>query len=558
MADAINLGITKDKFYELEGQTYQALKNIGGDNLTFETLQGYLGQNDLFSKVATPDDAGTRTDFSGVNQSIMDWYNPTSLGQYAGGTLPSTPETGTGALAPTPLQLSGETQTTQNAPTAPTAPTPYPTDLTPGTTPPPVYNSATGQYEGYNNQTPQASTASQPTLEQLQIEKKGQIYDPVSGQIWGSSTAPYEVLLRGQLLKPGEMGTNNGSLETPSFSGSGQSIEEYTQGLDSGATGGTTGGTTSGSSSGVGTSTEARAKEMGLNLPTPPTAPDLFTTENQAELATLKSERAVIQEEIANLMNEKMIIQEEMQTYSDQQVGLPEAGRVGAVAEKGKELQRRLDVLNRRELVLETKLSNRNTVISELMGLQKTEYDNAVQIYKLEYDKAIKTYELLDEKASEIKKDSMASWQVLAKQYEALGLTWDTLGPVRQQQIEALAIQAGMPGMSQYIGALPAGSTRISTNLVKDTAGNNIYQTLMQKADGSFEVINTPTGIQSSTSSDGKSDTEKRDEAFEKDLKDLATKVIAGDMSREQAKGILRGLYPDYDENSIYDLVPDE
>ena len=40
-------------------------------------------------------------------------------------------------------------------------------------------------------------------------------------------------------------------------------------------------------------------------------------------------------------------------------------------------------------------------------------------------------------------------------------------------------------------------------------------------------------------------------------LKSYAEKVMNGKMSRETAASIIRSLYPDYDENVIYDLVPD-
>lgn len=52
-------------------------------------------------------------------------------------------------------------------------------------------------------------------------------------------------------------------------------------------------------------------------------------------------------------------------------------------------------------------------------------------------------------------------------------------------------------------------------------------------------------------------DQDKRDAAFEKYVQDLAAKVYAGTYSREDATAQLRTLYPEYDENVIYDMVPD-
>lgn len=55
----------------------------------------------------------------------------------------------------------------------------------------------------------------------------------------------------------------------------------------------------------------------------------------------------------------------------------------------------------------------------------------------------------------------------------------------------------------------------------------------------------------------GSGDQEKADKAFETDAKAFAAKVYAGDFSREAAAAQLRTLHPGYDENVIYDLVPD-
>ena len=53
-------------------------------------------------------------------------------------------------------------------------------------------------------------------------------------------------------------------------------------------------------------------------------------------------------------------------------------------------------------------------------------------------------------------------------------------------------------------------------------------------------------------------ETEDKDKAFEKFVMDMADQVFSGDINREQAKARILGAYPEYDENVIYDLVPDK
>ena len=87
--------IIKGKFYEVDGQIYQALKNIDG-TLSYDQLLGYLGAKDLFATVRKPDDYDTRTDFSGVNSSVYDWYNPIQIS--SGEAVAETEVTGEGAV----------------------------------------------------------------------------------------------------------------------------------------------------------------------------------------------------------------------------------------------------------------------------------------------------------------------------------------------------------------------------------------------------------------------------------------------------------------------------
>ena len=339
----------------------------------------------------------------------------------------------------------------------------------------------------------------------------------------------------------------------------GQSIEDFVKGIDATTKAGETKqGTAQGTTqtvtgqptikSAVQTSTSARE---ALGLPTAPIARDLFTAADQTSLTTARTERGTIQDELTTILDERMRLQAEYSKFSGEQVGLPEAGRQGVISEEGRKIQSQLDALNRRELVLETKLTNRNTVISELMKLQNQEYEDAVSQYNTKFSQAIQLQNFLNEQSSELKKNAMASWQVLANQYEKSNLTWDTLGPMRQQQIEELAIQAGFPGLSQYIGSVPEKAEIKNVTSRTDASGNAYFDILRVNADGSMKVESlfrgkgdgegggTKLSTEKKTSLLGAGFTQQEITQLESDIKKYGIDKATEGMPEKQKKSVL-------------------
>ena len=259
----------------------------------------------------------------------------------------------------------------------------------------------------------------------------------------------------------------------------GRSIDEFVEEID-----GTIGDAAEGGV--VGTSDAARA----LGIGEPPQAPDSFTGEDQTQLTTAQKERTDIQEEMTSILDERLKVAEEFQKFQDEQVGLPEAGRVGSVAEKGKELQRRLDVLNRRELVLETKLQNRNTVISELMSAKRQDYEDAVQTYNTRFTQAIQLYNLFDKKGTELQKNAQASLDVLIEAFSGQiqngQVTFEDVMAAHGNKIRELELQIG----------LPEGSTRELLKSESVSQKGFEYKGTIGSAETGYKAlwINTKTG----------------------------------------------------------------
>jgi len=181
---------------------------------------------------------------------------------------------------------------------------------------------------------------------------------------------------------------------------------------------------------------------------------------------------------------------EEFRKFSGQQVGLPEAGRRGVISEEGRQVQDQLDALNRREVVLETKLRNRSNVIAELMSLQGQEFADATAQYNKSFSQAIQLYNLFDSEQDELQRNAKANLDVIANAYqaqiEAGQLTIDQITGIQRAKLEEYEIQAGLPVGSTLavLNTLKPGETKLYSGV--DNQGTFTYIT--QGADGTLNV----------------------------------------------------------------------
>lgn len=241
-------------------------------------------------------------------------------------------------------------------------------------------------------------------------------------------------------------------------------------------------------------------KELGLD--DAPILPDIFGDADQASLDLAREERDTVQLEMETILAERLKLEEEFRQF--EQIagrGVTEEARTGIVSEQGRQVQNQLDALNRRELVLEIKLRNRNGIISEMMGLQRQEYTDAVNQYNKQFSQALQLYKILGDEQDELKQNALANLDVFSKMFQAqIGvgqLTADQITPTQRAKIEELELQAG----------LPLGSTIISLStlkpdeevLIKKLDKNGNYVEVVRQADGNLitrglEEVTAPTG----------------------------------------------------------------
>ena len=264
-----------------------------------------------------------------------------------------------------------------------------------------------------------------------------------------------------------------------------------------------------------------------------PVAQDLFTEADKTRLTTARTERTTLEDEMASILEERLKLDEEFRIFKQTSgEAVSEAGRIGMESEEGRKYQNRLDALNRRELVAETKLTNRNSIINELMGLQRQEYTDAVSEYNTRFSQALQIYNLFDKEQDELKTNAKASLDTLANAYgsqiKAGKLTFDKVSPIQWAKLEELELQSGQPiGSTRMIlQTLKPGEEKLYSGV--DDFGNFVYIT--KDASGTINTQTIQNAVpQKTTTSDIKftATEQKNYEAFKSEISSYSNKQEA-------------------------------
>ena len=187
-----------------------------------------------------------------------------------------------------------------------------------------------------------------------------------------------------------------------------------------------------------------------LNLGEKPVSPFSFSETDKTKLETTTDEVAIIQKRSEEIFAEKLKLEEEVTKFEKiAGEGVSEFGREAIVSEQNKRIKERLDSLNREELLLETKLNNRNVVISNLMSLKRQDYQDAVLEYNTKFSQALQLYNIIDKEGDEFKIKAKASLDVLSNVYNSQiksgEIKVDNIPKIKQTQLEELELQSELP-----------------------------------------------------------------------------------------------------------------
>lgn len=228
----------------------------------------------------------------------------------------------------------------------------------------------------------------------------------------------------------------------------------------------------------AGTSASARAAELQKikeDMNAGLTAPTLY--KSSEEFTKLRNEQGVVkdEEELATVRNEAAQIQQSLREFSATAgEGTSEAGRIGAVSEKERNAQFRLDGLNIRETAVTNRLNNKNAYINTVLGLGKDDYNTAYTKYTNEYNKNIKAIDLYNAQLDDAKKDALTGFTTITNLLKDSDIT--KLDPSISASLDTLALQAGLPkGLFQSVIASTPNEKILAPVMVDTDAGKDIY-----------------------------------------------------------------------------------
>lgn len=123
-----------------------------------------------------------------------------------------------------------------------------------------------------------------------------------------------------------------------------------------------------------------------------------------------------------------------------------------------------------------------------------------------------------------------------------------------KDSLKAIALELGIKTKGKSTKSLEKAISKVKKSALKLAQQESELRLEGLKLD----IANTKSIIANRGKAGAGDDKDKADKAFETDAKSFSADVYAGKFTREQAAAQLRTLHPGYDENVIYDLVPDQ
>lgn len=223
----------------------------------------------------------------------------------------------------------------------------------------------------------------------------------------------------------------------------------------------------------------------------------------------------------------------------------------GTISKEERDVQDKIDTINREINAASLQLNNRANVINSIMGLTKEEYSNASARYDKEFSQNLQLLNSVEGSRNREEDNARATSQVLLSSLQESGLTYADLAPDQKVMLSELSMQAGL-GKDFYPTVLAKSASKpILTQIISD---DKTTATILYK-DGTTKKFSTGLAPQ-----DGGKDTEK--DVVKDFNKSVSTGLKRGDeKSREQFIRELRAQYPQIDGNDIarkvYEVYPD-
>lgn len=208
-------------------------------------------------------------------------------------------------------------------------------------------------------------------------------------------------------------------------------------------------------------------------------------------LASEKAARGMIENEILTTTDSIAALDAEFAQFAQQQTGLPEAGRIGAITEEQRNYQFRRDALVRKLNSLEQRLFFRNRNISEIQQASQTDYANAVAEYNSQFNRAMQLYSIFDKEADQEQLEAKSDLEVfsnsLATQLRSGQLTFDQIPGYKLAQLEEYEAAASVPiGSTEIVlRTLKPDEERLGTHFNPKTGNLTVFT---KTSDGEYHT----------------------------------------------------------------------
>ena len=298
-----------------------------------------------------------------------------------------------------------------------------------------------------------------------------------------------------------------------------------------------------------------------------PTADKPEKVDLETKLSDYRTKYGVdtLENDVNDLKKQEDAIYAEMRQRKAAEEAKPVAMNVitGRVSEAQRQESEKLDSIQRQIKYKTDQLNTKYNVINTMMKLSNDDYNNSVKAYDTELSNNISMYNILkgikeDQKSEQEKAtdDARSSLQIIYNQLEKGNVGVDSLSPDQKTLITKLELQSGLPiGFYKQIKDNNPNSSIVSTvNWTDEDNKKYVSVITKDKTTGKLKTQNVLLGVSKPKSND---EIAKQDAAFEKFAKSMADEVYNGNVTREEARDRIKAYYPDYDENVIYDLVPD-
>lgn len=228
--------------------------------------------------------------------------------------------------------------------------------------------------------------------------------------------------------------------------------------------------------------------EGGLTAPTPYKSMEEFTK--------LRQEQGVVmdEEELGSIRNEANLGKQELREFkSTAGEGTSEAGRLGIVSEKERNLNFRLEGLAIREQAVVDRLNNKNAYIKTVLDLGKGDYTNALTEYNNAYNKNVKAIELYNAQLSDQEKDALTGFTTITNLLKDKNIDLKTLDPALKAQIDSLALKAGLPAglFETFIQSHPDEDILSPMTVENASGGKDVYFFTQDKTTGEPKLVKT-------------------------------------------------------------------